>query len=239
MTSLAVEAINVSRVYGSGHTAVFALREVDLSVTTGRWIGLKGRSGSGKTTLLNCIGGLDRPTSGEVRCFGKNVAEMNDRQLTAWRRDQIGIVFQAFALMPTLSAYENVELPARLANKMNSKIRRDRARECLSMVGLDKWMDHRPSEMSGGQQQRVAIARALVNYPRLLLADEPTGELDTTTAKQMLGLLRELCEKEKMTIVMSSHDPLALEHTDAVVELLDGHAVNTGMSNVGDLELTR
>ncbi len=219
--TLAVETRGVERAYGS----VRALRGIDLSVTEGRWLGVKGRSGSGKTTLLNCIGGIDRPTAGSISCFGRDILSMSDLEVTRWRREEVGFVFQAFALMPTLSAYENVELPMRIAG---TRSRRARALECLDLVGLSKWADHRPPEMSGGQQQRVAIARALSNRPRLLLADEPTGELDTTTGKEILALLRKIVVAEGITLLMSSHDSLALGFCDEVVEMRDGLLVDGG-----------
>ena len=219
---IAIDIRNLTRTYGAGDTAVYALRSINLTVPMGRWVGVKGRSGSGKTTLLNCIGGLDRPSVGSVHCFGQNIAQFNDAQLTQWRRNQVGFVFQAFALMPSLSAYENVELPMRIAAKISGKARRERVRECLNLVGLDKWIDHRPNEMSGGQQQRVAIARALVNRPRLLMADEPTGELDTSTAREILSIFRKIVTTEQLTLIMSSHDPMTLEYTDEVLELVDG-----------------
>ncbi len=215
----AVIAENVTRIYGSGESAVRALNGVNLTIQRGEWVGIKGRSGSGKTTLLNCVSGLDRPTIGSVICFGRDISKFSDAQMTAWRRTDVSFIFQSFALMPTLSALENVDLPLRIAG---TKQRRNRAKDCLEMVGMTKWADHRPYEMSGGQQQRVALARALANAPKLLIADEPTGELDTTTSKEILALLRRIVISESVTVVMSSHDPLALSSTDRVVELRDG-----------------
>ena len=218
----AVEAIDIVRTYRVGGNDVMALRGVNLQVAPGKWIGVKGRSGSGKTTLLNCIGGLDHPNSGIVRCFGKDITKMSDGQLTTWRRKQVGFVFQSFALLPTLSAWENIELPIRIAGQRD---RRARTKYCLDLVGLVKWAGHRPYEMSGGQQQRVAIARALANKPRLILADEPTGELDSTTAREILALFRHITETEGVTMLMTSHDPIVLEYVDEVVELQDGQRV--------------
>jgi putative ABC transport system ATP-binding protein len=220
---VAVETVNVVRTYRVGNIDVMALRGVDLQVKTGKWIGVRGRSGSGKTTLLNCIGGLDHPNSGVVRCFGREITRMSDRELTMWRRQQVGFVFQSFALLPTLSAWENIELPIRIAGQRD---RRARTRYCLDLVGLVKWSSHRPYEMSGGQQQRVAIARALANHPRLILADEPTGELDSTTAREILALFRHIIETEGVTMIMTSHDPIVLEYVDEVVELQDGQRVD-------------
>ncbi|MCL5994422.1 MAG: ABC transporter ATP-binding protein, partial [Chloroflexi bacterium] len=197
---------------------------VTLQVKPGRWIGVKGRSGSGKTTLLNCVGGLDHPSSGLVRCFGREITRMSDGELTNWRRKQVGFVFQSFALLPTLSASENIELPIRIAGQRD---RRARTKYCLDLVGLTKWASHRPYEMSGGQQQRVAIARALANRPKLILADEPTGELDTTTARDILSLFRRIVEMEGVTMLMTSHDPIVLEYVDEVIELQDGQRVDS------------
>jgi putative ABC transport system ATP-binding protein len=222
--ALAVETVDVTRMYKVGGNEVLALRGISMQVKQGRWIGVKGRSGSGKTTLLNCVGGLDHPTSGVVRCFGRDITRMSDGQLTAWRRQEVGFVFQSFALLPTLSAFENVELPIRIAGQRD---RRARTKYCLDLVGLNKWASHRPYEMSGGQQQRVAIARALANKPKLILADEPTGELDTTTAREILALFRRIVETEGVTILMTSHDPIVLEYVDEVVELRDGQVVST------------
>jgi ABC-type lipoprotein export system ATPase subunit len=220
---LAVETIDVIRTYRVGGTDVMALRGINLQVKPGTWIGVKGRSGSGKTTLLNCIGGLDHPNTGVVRCFGREITRMSDGELTAWRRQQVGFVFQSFALLPTLSAYENIELPIRIAGHRD---RRARTKYCMELVGLTKWASHRPYEMSGGQQQRVAIARALANHPKLILADEPTGELDSTTAREILALFRRIVETEGVTMLMTSHDPIVLEYVDEVVELQDGQRVN-------------
>ncbi len=215
----AIVARNVTRIYGSGANAVQALKGVDLDVDRGEWVGIKGRSGSGKTTLLNCISGLDKPTLGEITAFGREVTKFSDREMTEWRRRDVSFIFQSFALMPTLSALENVDLPMRIAGL---KGRRNRSKECLELVGMLKWADHRPYEMSGGQQQRVALARALANSPKLLIADEPTGELDTNTSKEILALLRRIVMQERLTVLMSSHDPLALSSTDRVLELRDG-----------------
>lgn len=216
-----VETVDLWRVYKTRSQEVPALRGVNLRVEPGRFVAVKGRSGSGKTTLLNCIGGLDRPTSGLVRVSGNDHSEMNDRQLTRWRRLQVGFIFQSFGLLPTLSAYENVALMLRIAG-VGGRQRRERARHCLDIVGLTKWMKHRPFEMSGGQQQRVGIARALANSPELILADEPTGELDSTTAREILGLFQRVVEEEGVTFLMASHDPLVDEYVDAAVQLVDG-----------------
>lgn len=219
----AIEVIDVVRTYRVGGSDVMALRGVNLQIKPGTWIGVKGRSGSGKTTLLNCIGGLDHPNTGTVRCFGRDITRMSDAELTTWRRQQVGFVFQSFALLPTLSAWENIELPIRIAGQ---KGRRARTKYCMELVGLTKWANHRPYEMSGGQQQRVAIARALANHPRLILADEPTGELDSTTAREILALFRRIVETEGVTMLMTSHDPIVLEYVDEVIELQDGQRID-------------
>jgi putative ABC transport system ATP-binding protein len=217
-----VKAEDLWRTYKRGsQQEVSALQGVNLSIDAGCFVVLKGRSGSGKTTLLNCIGGLDRPTSGAVRVFGQDISQMNDKQLTQWRRDRLGFVFQSFGLSPSFSAYENVELMLRIAG-VGRRERRERAQYCLDLVGLKRWMDHRPDEMSGGQQQRVAIARALANQPRLILADEPTGELDSVTAREILSLFRSIVTEEQVTLLMASHDPLVDEYVDEILLLQDG-----------------
>jgi ABC-type lipoprotein export system ATPase subunit len=216
-----VRAENIERVYGSGENKVYALRGVSFDVPSGMFVALKGRSGSGKTTLINCIGGLDKPTSGRVILFGHPINDYSEAQMTELRRHKIGFVFQSFSLVPTFTAFENVELSLRLAGAP-AKERSRRAQECLDLVGVGKWAKHMPFELSGGQQQRVAIARALANSPRLILADEPTGELDSHTARQVLGLLRDLAHQQDVAILMATHDPLSLEYADQVFELKDG-----------------
>jgi ABC-type lipoprotein export system ATPase subunit len=220
----AIEAHDLWRVYKTGALEVPALRGVDLKVEPGHFIAVKGRSGSGKTTLLNCLGGLDHPTSGSVHIFGRDISTLSDRELTHWRRKRVGFIFQSFGLLPTLSAYENVELMLRIAG-VSSKERRERANYCLDLVGLSKWIHHRPFEMSGGQQQRVAIARSVANRPQLILADEPTGELDSTTAREILDLFRRIVEEEHVTFVMVSHDALVNEYVDYSLQLKDGQIV--------------
>jgi len=220
----AIETEELWRIYKAGAQEVPALRGVNLKIESGRFVAVKGRSGSGKTTLLNCIGGLDRPTSGAVHVFGRDLAELYGEQLTRWRREQVGFVFQSFGLLPTLSAYENVELMLRIVG-VRGKERRERALYCLDLVGLGNWAQHRPYEMSGGQQQRVGIARALANSPELILADEPTGELDSTTARETLTLFRRVVEEEHVTLLMASHDALVDEYVDEVLQLKDGQIV--------------
>jgi ABC-type lipoprotein export system ATPase subunit len=219
-----IELAGLWRVYRSGTQAVEALRGIDLRIAGGRYVALVGRSGSGKTTLLNIVGGLDEPTRGLVRVFGQEIGGLSERKRTRWRRERVGFVFQSFGLLPTLSAYENVELMLRIAG-VGGQARRERALACLSLVGLSKWADHRPYELSGGQQQRVAIARALANRPRLILADEPTGELDTATAREILSLFQQIVAEEGVTMLMVSHDNLVHEYVDEVLRLRDGQLV--------------
>ena len=208
---------------------IAALRGVNLRVKQGKFVALKGRSGSGKTTLLNCLAGLDQPTSGSIRVLGQDLIKMSEQELTVWRREQIGLVFQSFGLLPTLSAYENVELLLRIKGE-DYESRNSRALECLELVGLSDWRNHRPYEMSGGQQQRVAVARALANRSQLILADEPTGELDSKNTHELLNLFRKLVEDEKITFLMVSHDPLVDQYAHEVIFLKDGNLVDTDNS---------
>lgn len=221
----AVRVANVTRAYTVNNERVLALRGVSLTVEEGAFIALMGRSGSGKTTLLNMIGGLDQPTEGEVALFGQALNGMNQDQLTLLRREKIGFIFQSFALLPILSAWENVEMPLRIAGVRSGRERRQRAEAALALVGLERWATHRPAEMSGGQQQRVAIARALVSRPRLLLADEPTGELDSTTGRNLLTLLRSIVRSEGVTLIMATHDRTVFDFADIVYQLRDGQIV--------------
>ena len=226
MTDCLVRVNDVTRVYKVDSQEVHALRGVDLSVERGKLVVLRGPSGSGKTTLLNIIGGLDRPTTGEVYFDGQPLMDLTGRDLTQLRRHRIGFIFQSFALLPTYSAYENVELLLRIAG-VPRRNRKERTQASLRLVGLGRWMDHRPDEMSGGQQQRVAIARALATHPDLILADEPTGELDTTTGRQVFALLRRVTQVEGITVLTVTHDPLGDEYADQVYELKDGRISQT------------
>lgn len=220
-----VKSEQVTRVYHVDSVQVHALRGVNLAANRGEFVALMGRSGSGKTTLMNIVGGLDHPTEGRIYVFGQDISDLSDKALTELRRHRIGFVFQAFALMPTMSAYENVELPMRLVGAGHRQ-RRQRVMECLELVGLTRWAKHRPQEMSGGQQQRVAIARALVNRPGLVLADEPTGELDTATGRAIMELFQQVVEEEGVTVIMSSHDPVVQEYSDYTYHLDDGLITN-------------
>jgi putative ABC transport system ATP-binding protein len=218
----AVRLSSVTKVYGKGEAAVQALGGVDIGFQRGTFTAVMGPSGSGKSTLLQCAAGLDRPTHGRIELAGRDVATLSELELTKLRRDKIGFVFQAFNLMPSLTAEQNVELPLRLAGRRPAK--RD-VRAALSAVGLDRHGSHRPSEMSGGQQQRVAIARALITSPEVLFADEPTGALDTNTSREVLSLLRHSVDELGQTIVMVTHDPVAAAYADLVIFLADGKLV--------------
>ncbi len=220
-SDIAIQTIGVERVFCSGSNAVKALKGVDLCVPTAHIVALKGRSGSGKTTLLNCLGGLDQASAGEILIHQRAVQQFSDNERTEWRRKEVGFVFQAFGLLPTLSALENVELMLRIAG-FGRKSRTKQALAALELVDLAKWKDHRPFEMSGGQNQRVAIARAIVTRPKIILADEPTGELDSETTHQIMALLRRLAHDETVTILLATHDELVDQYVDTVIELVDG-----------------
>ena len=220
-TTAAVKTVQVRRVYQAAGREVEALKRIDLEIPVGRFVALKGKSGSGKTTLLNCVGGLDSPTSGEILIHGRSIGNMTSKELTYWRQQEIGFVFQAFGLLPTLSAYENIELMLRITG-MARQQRISRTNEVIELVGLGPWAGHRPFEMSGGQQQRVAIARALANRSKLILADEATGELDTQTSHEILTLLASITRNEQVTILLATHDNLVDEYVDEVLQLSDG-----------------
>ncbi|MBI2765112.1 MAG: ABC transporter ATP-binding protein [Chloroflexi bacterium] len=222
MAGATVTATEVSRKFHLGSEDVWAVRDVSLTVAPGEMLALVGRSGSGKTTLMNILAGLDRPTSGEVVIDGERVDTMSEKELTELRRHKLGFVFQSFGLLPLLSAHENVELPLRIAGYRHGE-RVKRAKRALDIVGLTRRSDHRPYELSGGEQQRVAIARAIATEPSLILADEPTGELDSSTALAVFSLLRELARTEGITVITCTHDRLVMEMADRVEELADGH----------------
>ncbi|MEW2300167.1 ABC transporter ATP-binding protein [Streptomyces sp. NPDC006655] len=217
-----VDAINlrsVSRRHGSGDSAVTALDRVSLDFPRGTFTAVMGPSGSGKSTLLQCAAGLERPTSGSVVLGGTELTGLSETGLTRLRRERVGFVFQAFNLLPSLTAEQNVALPLRLAGR---RVPRARVREVLRQVGLGDRARHRPAELSGGQQQRVALARALIMRPEVLFGDEPTGALDLRTGREVLALLRAMTDQEGRTIVMVTHDPVAAAHADRVVFLSDG-----------------
>ncbi len=221
-----VEAASLSKVYRLGSEEVRAVDAVDLSVDRGSFCVVAGRSGSGKTTLLNLLGGLDTPSSGEVFVEGRSVGRMSEPERALMRRDGIGFIFQAFGLLPMLSAAENVEVPLRLA-AADPRQRRARSAELLEQVGLSARARHRPDELSGGEQQRVAIARALANRPRLLLADEPTGQLDSRTGAAIIELIAGLVGHEGIAAVVVTHDPAPLAYADQVLTLADGRLGRT------------
>lgn len=217
---------HVSRTYGTGAAAVHATQDVSFTVQPGELVALVGRSGSGKTTLLNIIGGLDRPDEGRVVVDGREVSSLDERGLVELRRDVVSFVFQTFGLVPVLSAAENVGVPLRLRS-VPTAFREARVELLLDLVGLGAHTQQRPGELSGGQQQRVGLARALANSPRLLIADEPTGQLDTETGLAIMALLRAVVQAEGMTAIVSTHDPLMIQLADRVVRLADGRLVES------------
>nr|WP_315565930.1 ABC transporter ATP-binding protein [Arachnia propionica] len=219
-----LRGVGLGRRYGSGQTAVEALAGVDVEVRAGRLTVVRGPSGSGKTTLLNLLGGLDRPTSGRVLLGDDVLSELSEAELAAARRDRIGYVFQNFGLIPVLSAAENVEVPLRL-RRMERGQRDERVAEVLELVGLIRHAGQRPGELSGGQQQRVGVARALVARPEVLIADEPTGQLDSETAERIMDLILEVTRIRGTATVVATHDPLLISRADEVLELRDGRVV--------------
>ena len=211
----------VVRTFGTGHTATRALRGVSFTVPAGELVALRGRSGSGKTTLLNIVGGLDRPDQGRVEVAGHDVTALPERERLRLRRETVAFIFQSFGLIPILSAAENVGVPLRIAGRPAGE-REERVRLMLDIVGLSPHARQRPAELSGGQQQRVAIARALANQPALIIADEPTGQLDSETAKQIMRLLRVVVRSERVTALVATHDPNLIDLADRVLYLEDG-----------------
>ena len=209
------------KVYKIGKSEVIALRGLDCTIKEGRVLAIMGPSGCGKTTLLNIIGGLDRPTAGSVNIDGMNLVDLNDAELVKHRRERVGIVFQFFNLVPTLTARENIELPMRLAGKSAAHMK-ERTDSLLKLVDMQPRADHKPDELSGGEQQRIGLATALANDPPILLADEPTGELDTVTGHQILLLLKQLRDEFKKTVVIVTHDRRIGEIADTVMTIVDG-----------------
>lgn len=216
-----LKLINVSKSYVSETETVAPLKDINMDIYEGQFIAIVGRSGSGKTTLLNVMAGLDKPTSGEVLLHGTNIALMDENSLTEVRRNKIGFIFQSFGLLPLLSAFENVELPLRISGVGHSE-RSEKTNNALEMVGLLPRSNHRPYELSGGEQQRVSIARAIVGNPPLILADEPTGELDSNNAKSIFGLFKDMVVTQGMTIIAATHDSSLLSMADQVKEIRDG-----------------
>jgi putative ABC transport system ATP-binding protein len=216
-----LQAVGLRKQYQMGAVTVNALCAIDFAVNQGEFVAIMGPSGSGKSTLLHLLGGLDTASEGDVIIAGKHLAHLTDDEVTLVRRRQVGFIFQFFNLLPTLTAVENVALPLLIDGRPLDAYN-DRILELLALVGLSDRRDHKPDQLSGGQQQRVAIARALVTDPAIVLADEPTGNLDSQSGQEILQLLRRACDEKKQTIVMVTHDPRAAEYADRVVQLQDG-----------------
>ncbi len=221
-TALAASARGLTRVYGEGDTAVHALRGVDLDLPAGRFTAIMGRSGSGKSTLMHCLAGLDSPTAGSITVAGRSLESMDDTALTLFRREHLGFVFQSFNLLPMLTAGQNILLPLELANRRVDAEARERYDLVVGVLGIGDRLGHRPGELSGGQQQRVAIARALVSEPSIVFADEPTGNLDSEAAAEVLGFLRRSVRELGQTVVMVTHEDSAAAYADDVVVIADG-----------------
>ncbi len=224
---IVIEARQLSKEYIRDEFHVVALKDVDLEINEGEFVALMGPSGSGKTTLLHLIAAMDSPTTGEIRVLGDDLRALSDSEMARWRNVNIGFVFQQFNLIPVLTAFENVELPLKLTH-LNKQERRDHAVTALNLVGLGDRLDHYPRQLSGGQEQRVAIARAIVTDPKLILADEPTGNLDATSAEEVLDILARLNQEYKKTIVMVTHDPHAARHASVVRHLEKGELLPIG-----------
>jgi putative ABC transport system ATP-binding protein len=222
-TNTAARAVGVSKKYGDGDAAVVALDNVSVSMQAGQFTAIMGPSGSGKSTLLHVLAGLDRPSSGEIYLGDTEITSLNDKQLTLLRRDQIGFIFQAFNLLPTLTAAENIVLPIRIAGRKPDQLW---VKSIVETVGLSERLNHKPSELSGGQQQRVAAARALASKPQIVFADEPTGALDSRSGAELLGFLRNAVRELSQTVVMVTHDPNAACYADRVLFLADGNIVD-------------
>jgi len=225
----AVEIRNVAKTFRKETVDIVALEDVSLAIEAGAFLGLQGPSGSGKSTLLNLIAGIDRPTAGEIIVGGQDIARLSEGQLAAWRNHTIGFVFQTFNLIPVLTAFENVELPL-LLTKLSKGERREHVETALSLVGLRDRMTHYPRQLSGGQEQRVAIARAIVTDPALILADEPTGDLDAHSADEILAILEKLNKEFKKTVVMVTHDPRAARHATVIRHLDKGVLLPEGVT---------
>ena len=221
MSKVQVEARRLTKIFQRDQVQVLAFRDVSLEIHAGEFVALMGPSGSGKSTLLNIIAGIDRPTSGEIRVLGTDILSLSEDELAAWRSAHIGYVFQTFNLIPVLDAFENVELPL-LLTRLSARQRRRQVETVLKLVGLADRMDHYPRQLSGGQEQRVAIARALVTDPDLILADEPTGDLDAKSAAEVLALLERMHRDFKKTIIMVTHDPHAAQHASITFHLEKG-----------------
>ncbi len=222
-TTIAASATSATKVYGSGDDAVYALRDVSVDFYEGQFTAIMGPSGSGKSTLMHCIAGLDELSSGSAIIDGTDLSTLKDKNLTELRREKIGFVFQSFNLVPTLTANENIRLPLMLGNNKGDEAW---IQKVIDTVHLQDRLSHRPSELSGGQQQRVAVARALASQPRIIFADEPTGNLDSITGAEILTFMRKAVDDLGQTIVMVTHDPVAASYADRIIFLADGHIVN-------------
>ena len=223
MNDVAIKCENLRKEYRLGEVSVEALRGLDLEIKKGEFIAIIGVSGSGKSTLMHLMGALDTPTSGDVRIVNKELSEMSDKELTALRGKRIGFVFQTFNLLSSLTALDNVEVVMRFSGtKLTGSDRRAKARTILKTVGLGARMKHKPNELSGGERQRVAIARALANDPEIILADEPTGNLDSTTGEEIIELLKKLNREKGITVVVVTHDPKITEEADRTLTMIDG-----------------
>ena len=222
-STIAASTTSATKVYGSGDDAVYALRDVTVDFYEGQFTAIMGPSGSGKSTLMHCIAGLDELTKGSAIIDGTNLSTLKDKELTELRREKIGFVFQSFNLVPTLTANENIRLPLMLGNNKGDEAW---IQKVIDTVHLQDRLTHRPSELSGGQQQRVAVARALASQPRIIFADEPTGNLDSITGAEILTFMRKAVDDLRQTIVMVTHDPVAAAYADRIIFLADGHIVN-------------
>ncbi len=216
-----IQLKGVSRTYVMGKETLAALDSVNLDIKEGEFLAIMGPSGSGKSTFANIIGGLDKPSAGTIIVDGEEINKLNDRKLSKYRNKKIGFVFQSFNLLPTYTALENVMVPLILSGE-SSKIRRQKAEDCLKSVGLDGRMDHKPNQLSGGERQRVSIARALVNDPQIIIADEPTGNLDSKKSEEIVALLKNMNRKKKITLIVITHDPNVAHEADRVVQMHDG-----------------
>lgn len=225
MPTALIQTHDLQRRFTLGAEVIHAVDHVSLEIPAGQMVVVRGRSGSGKTTLLNLIAGLDQATGGEIWIDGLQTTRLSERERVRLRREKMGFVFQAFGLLPLLSARENVEVPLRIA-RLDRQERESRSAVALESVGLAGRMSHRPYELSGGEQQRVALARALVNTPRIILADEPTGQLDSHTGHEIIALMRRLVDEHRMTLLVVTHDPVVVESADIVHELRDGKLVS-------------
>lgn len=216
---------NLNKKYGQGETEVNALLDISISIENGEFVSIMGASGSGKSTLLHLLGGLDKPTSGIIELDDIQLSDLTEKKITLLRRKKIGFIFQFFNLMPTLTAKENIALPF-LIDKQAPKNYKNEVDDVLKIVGLTHRKNHKPDELSGGEQQRIAVARALVTKPSIILADEPTGNLDSKNSKEILNLLRKSCDEFKQTIIMVTHDPIAASYSDKVIFLKDGAIID-------------